>query len=82
MENPKLFGGINILLAGDFMQLPPTKRLSFPTTLINKAKSNNSSFPSSPSVHPFDHIGCELFSQFQKNLKSLNFTKVSSKNHF
>ena len=65
LDNQNLFGGINVLLAGDFMKLPPTKRLSFPSFLINDSISEF--YPDdSLEANTFDRIGNALFAHFTR----------------
>ena len=72
MENQLDFGRINILVVGDFMQLPPTKRLTFPTALLYQADSRHPDpdVPTSNNMceleNPFDMIGCDLLSKFTR----------------
>ena len=72
MKNQLPFGGINVLVVGDFMQLPPTRRVPFPTALMYQADARHPD-PQGPQSNnlsqlenPFDMIGCDLFSQFTR----------------
>ena len=86
-NNTRNFGGINVVFVGDFMQLPPTARVSFSELLLHMSmkkyssvsnSSNNlsSQGKSKSSLHQSNSlscVGCKLFALSSPN-KGLKIT--------
>ena len=75
-NNKRHFGGLNVIFVGDFMQLPPTARISFPELLCHMAVKKYSTSDVTSTVskskkgllkpNSLSCIGCNLFTLFKR----------------